>query len=142
MEHAVRALCAPSVETLSRRFRGGVEEDSARSSDEVDNDEENTVRDAPLRPIEKEQEENGVESEEEEGRQENVAPNLAANEPISDALADDNSLVTTRKRGRAVDSAPPADSPPKRGRGTKLKAAFEAGESRRTTRRTSSRRPA
>ena len=142
MEHAVRALCAPSVETLSRRFRGGVEEDSARSSDEVDNDEENTVRDAPLRPIEKEQEENGVESEEEEGRQENVAPNLADDEPISDALADDNSLVTTRKRGRAVDSAPPADSPPKRGRGTKLKAAFEAGESRRTTRRTSSRRPA
>jgi hypothetical protein len=159
MEHAVRALCAPSVETLSRRFRGGVEEDSARSSDEVDNDEENTVGDAPIRPVEKEQEENGVEGEEEEGRQENVAPNLADDtvflegrrlsrpraaheQPISDALADDNSLVTTRKRGRAVDSAPPADSPPKRGRGTKLKAAFEAGESRRTTRRTSSRRPA
>jgi len=149
MERAVRELCAPSVETLSRRFRGGAREASQDCEaadgvgDEFDRDEQNMTEDTECHPVGEEGDEDGVETEEEEPRerQENVAPNLVDDEPNADAPADDGSLVRSRKRDRTVDCAPTADSPPKRGRGTKLKAAFEAGESRRTTRRTS-RRPA
>ena len=148
-EQAVRAMCAPPVETLSRRFRGGVEEssqdceDADVAIDEVVRDEQNTIPDAGRCSVGKEADEEYVEAEEEESteRHENVAPNLVDDDPITGALPDDDSAVAYRKRNRTVDSAPSADSPPKRGRGTKLKAAFEAGESRRTTRRTS-RRPA
>ena len=129
-EQAVMALRAPSIETLSRRFRGGEGAEDEQEEEEEDRDDGVEVMDADY-GVENESIEEEADVAEEVGvAEENVAP--------ADENAQDN--VTSRKRGRITRPAPEGESPPKRERATKLKAAFEAGESRRTTRRTSSRR--
>jgi len=102
------------------------EEDVARSIEAIEaKEEESDGPDAGIRV-------------EERVEEENVVPNAE-----QDAVdLDDSNVTTSRKRGRSTRQAPEGESPPKRERGTKLKAAFEAGETRRTTRRTSSRRAA
>jgi len=130
-EEGVEALRAPSVEALCRRFRGGEEvdgleeEDVARSMEAIEAKEKES--DGP---------DAGIQGHvEERVEEENVVPNAE-----QDAVdLDDSNVTTSRKRGRSTRQAPEGESPPKRERGTKLKAAFEAGETRRTTRRTSSR---
>jgi hypothetical protein len=130
-EEGVEALRAPSVEALCRRFRGGEEvdgleeEDVARSMEAIEAKEKES--DGP---------DAGIQGHvEERVEEENVVPNAE-----QDAVdLDDSNVTTSRKRGRSTRQAPEGQSPPKRERGTKLKAAFEAGETRRTTRRTSSR---
>lgn len=153
-EDAVRALCAPSVEAMSRQFRGaeGATDDCDHGNVACDGRDgfARALRDEPVERMSdrcrddqdneenEDSEEDVPEENEAEEPQENVAPNLD-DAPGADVNPEDDSMVTSRKRVRGAKAAPPADSPPKRGRGTKLKAAFEAGESRRTTRRTSRR---
>jgi kinesin family protein 11 len=129
VEETVRALCAPSIETLSRRFRGGIddmERSEGNAGEHIDVLDEKHHGEATVETLVQEQ----------ELPQENMAPNL------EDSTPDDSdiTMITSRKRIRSAKTVPDSDSPPKRERSTKLKAAFEAGESRRATRRTSSRR--
>jgi kinesin family protein 11 len=128
-ETAIRDLRAPPVETLARRFRGALE-------NEVDGMDEIHER------VYVEQEDDGDDGGAEVANdieEENVAPNLDAS--VASMPSPDDSMVTSRKRGRGTKAAPIEEESPVKS--TKLKAAFEAGESRRRgTRRTSSRRAA
>jgi kinesin family protein 11 len=115
-EGTVQSLFAPSLDTLSRKFRGTLGSSISDGDLESPEDGEGQV----VHPIE----------------EENVGPNLKEVEPVR-VTSPEHTKVTTRKRGRSAKNVTESESPPK---ATKLKAAFELGESRRRgTRRTSSR---
>ncbi|KAI8110594.1 hypothetical protein M9435_002268 [Picochlorum sp. BPE23] len=122
----IDSLCAPSIETLSRRFRSGSEMNNNQEPDDAmvaplpndDTVQQQDDDDDDAQPTD-------IPADKDDDQEENAAPNIE--DGMHDAeedVADEPAKKVTRKRSRSAKAAS-HESP------SKLKAAFQKGERRR-----------